>query len=498
MSDEETTPSNDQNQPNSSHEQITPIENALEEETLNTFNIFSHLSNSDDDAQTQNDASQEVGQEHTADPYATTASYASGAYSYSYNKPGEHLDSSNPKDRKHKPRSRGISALVGTTLVATLIASGVGAGVGYEVAKHASDNAAPIIKQATATPLASTSSTQGTPSVTQLLSRVEPAIVDINTTGYITTPSNGFFGNSSPSQFQAAGTGMIISPNGYVLTNNHVIASASSIKVTLYNSKKSYQAKVIGTNPSHDVALLQIQGASNLPTVTLGNSNTMKVGDPVVAIGNALALQGTPTVTEGIISALGRTITAQSDTGARETLYNMIQTDAPINPGNSGGPLLNSAGYVIGMNTAAATGSGSSQSAQGIGFAEPINSVLSIVKQIEAHPNGVSSATSSSHGFLGVGVQNLTPSLASQLGYSTNTSGVLVDNVVANSPAMSAGIQSGDVIQAIGSTKITSISQLVKAIQSRSPGTTVTITWLDPSSGQNSATVTLASAPPGA
>ncbi len=495
MSNEEITPNDSQNEQENTYGDAHSISSNSEEDTLEQFNIFSHLSNPDESSASRADDAREDTSQRV-DPYASTDSYATGAYSYSYTQP-----TSSKLSKKSKKRQRaGISGLIGATLVATVVASTVGAGVGYEVAKHSTDNAAPIIKQVTAAPLASTTSSLGASSVPQLLSKVEPAIVDINTSGYITTPSNGFFGGSTSSQFQAAGTGMIISPNGYVLTNNHVIANATSISVTLFNSKKTYRAKVIGTNPTHDVAVLQIEGASNLPTVTLGNSNTMKVGDPVVAIGNALALQGTPTVTEGIISALGRTITAQSETGATETLNNMIQTDAPINPGNSGGPLLNSSGYVIGMNTAAATGSSSSQSAQGIGFAEPINSVLTIVKQIESHPNGSTAPSSavSSHGFLGVGVQNLTPSLASQLGYSSSTTGALVDNVVANSPAMSAGIQSGDVIQAIGSTQISTISQLVTAIQSKSPGTSVTITWLDPNSGKNSATVTLASTPPGA
>lgn len=459
------------------------------EETMEEFNIFSHL----DQTKGANQDGPNDGVTNaatTSEPFAATAAYAAGAYSYSKTN-----DGGQPHAVKNK-NGRGLRTLAGITLVSTLVASAVGAGVGYEVAKNSTNSQAPVIKQVTATPLASATSSSGTIDVPQLLSQVEPAVVDINTTGYVSTPSNGFFGGYTSSQFQAAGTGMIISPNGYVLTNNHVIANASSITVTLYNSKKTYKARVIGANPTHDVALIQIQGASNLPTVTLGNSNTVKVGDPVVAIGNALALQGTPTVTEGIVSALGRTVQAQNETGATETLYNMIQTDAPINPGNSGGPLLNAQGYVIGMNTAAATGAGGSQSAQGIGFAEPINSVLAIVKQIEAHPNTNTSVAS--HGFLGVGVQNLTASLASQLGYPSSTEGVLVDNVVANSPAMAAGIQSGDVIQSVGSTKVTDINQLVAAIDSKSAGSTVTVTWLDPNTGQNSATVTLAAAPAGA
>lgn len=432
----------------------------------------------------------------TSGNYADSEQFRTGSYSYSY--PSENANTNRPKGAKAKI---GFGTLAAATGLATVIASIISAGVGYEVAKNtASNSQAPVIHQVTASPL-STASTSNAPSISQVLAKVEPAIVDINTTGYLSnSPSAGGFFGGGTSQFKAAGTGMIISSNGYVLTNNHVIANASSISVTLLSNNKSYHATVVGTSPSHDVALIKIQGVTNLPTVTLGNSSLMKVGDPVIAIGNALALQGSPTVTQGIISALGRTITAQSETGATETLHNLIQTDAPINPGNSGGPLLNSSGYVIGMNTAAAAGgTGSQASAQNIGFAEPINSVLSIVKQIEAHPNNnSSSATSSSHGFLGVGVQALTPSLASQLGFSSNTQGVLVDNVIANSPAMTAGLQSGDVIQGIDGHQITSISQLVSDISSKAPGASITVNWLDPSTGKNSATVTLEAAPTGA
>ncbi|MGC8481179.1 MAG: S1C family serine protease, partial [Acidimicrobiales bacterium] len=290
---------------------------------------------------------------------------------------------------------------------------------------------------------------------------------------------------------------MIMTSNGYVVTNNHVIAGASTVNVTLFNSSKSYPARVIGTDPTSDVAVLQIQGVSNLPTVTFGDSSKVKVGDSVIAIGNALGLSGSPTVTEGIISALGRTITAQGDTGTTETLHNLLQTDAPINPGNSGGPLVNASGYVIGMNTAAASGSSGSSSAQNIGFAEPINSVLSIVKSIEAHPTSSigNGATTSGHAFLGVGVQNLTAALAQQLGYSSNQTGVLVDNVVTGSPADQAGITSGDVITGIGGSTVTDLNQLISAIDSHQPGASVQVTWVDPNTGNNSATVTLASSP---
>jgi serine protease Do len=173
------------------------------------------------------------------------------------------------------------------------------------------------------------------------------------------------------------GTGMIITSTGEVITNNHVIADAKSISVKVPGHSGTYSASVVGTDPTDDVALLQLHGISNLPTVTFGNSSHVVVGERVLAIGNALGLGGSPTVTSGIVSALGRTVSASDPvTGLHETLTNMIQTDAPINPGNSGGPLVNMKGHVIGMDTAAATSAGPGNgSAQDIGFAIPVNRI---------------------------------------------------------------------------------------------------------------------------
>lgn len=395
-------------------------------------------------------------------------------------------------ERPHRSVSKGV---IGVAASAVVIAAAVSGGVSYLIARNSSTNSqAPVIKQVTGSETSNTiSSSSG--SITGILNKVEPAIVDVIARG-TTNAGSGFFGGGTQS-FESEGTGMIMTSNGYVVTNNHVIAGASTVNVTLFNSSKSYPARVIGTDPTSDVAVLQIQGVSNLPTVTFGDSSKVKVGDSVIAIGNALGLSGSPTVTEGIISALGRTITAQGDTGTTETLHNLLQTDAPINPGNSGGPLVNASGYVIGMNTAAASGSSGSSSAQNIGFAEPIDSVLSIVKSIEAHPTSSigKGATTSGHAFLGVGVQNLTAALAQQLGYNSNQTGVLVDNVVTGSPADQAGITSGDVITGIGGSTVTDLNQLISAIDSHQPGASVQVTWVDPNTGNNSATVTLASSP---
>lgn len=395
-----------------------------------------------------------------------------------------------PVVARQQPLARPI---VGTVVAAAVIAATVSGGVSYFIAKHTSSasSAPPVIKQVTGRNASANTTAASSTSISGVLTKVEPAVVDITARGVMTT-NNGFFGGGTQA-FTSEGTGMIISPNGYVLTNNHVVAGSTSVSITLFNQNKAYPARVVGTDPTHDVALLQIRGATGLPTVTFGDSASLKVGDSVVAIGNALGLNGTPTVTQGIISALGRAITAQSATGATENLSNLIQTDAPINPGNSGGPLINSSGNVIGMNTAAASGNGGT-AAQNIGFAEPINSVLQIVKSIEAHP-GTGTSSTAGRGYLGVGVQNLTASLASQLGYSSGQTGVLVDNVVGGSPASQAGISSGDVITTVDGQNVTSVSELVQLIQSKSPGSQLSVAWLDPNTGRNNATVTLASTP---
>jgi len=200
-------------------------------------------------------------------------------------------------------------------------------------------------------------------SIPKLVNKVQPSVVSIDVKG---------------SGEEDQGTGMIITSNGLVVTNNHVIAAAvngGTITVTETGTTKSLKATLVGTNPIDDVALIRINKVKNLPTVTFGNSNALVAGDAVVAIGNALGLAaGTPTVTSGIVSALGRTVTAGTSTSS-ETLDNMIQTDAAINPGNSGGPLLDSRGDVIGMNTAVAGTSSDGTSAQNIGFAIPVATI---------------------------------------------------------------------------------------------------------------------------
>jgi putative serine protease PepD len=263
-----------------------------------------------------------------------------------------------------------------------LIGGGVGSGIaiGLGSSGTAADN---VVHVASSTNLTGNQS----PNVASIASKVDPAVVSVTSQVTLDVSGGGLalggFGGNYQEQETLEGTGMIVTSSGEVVTNNHVIDGANSITVNLDGSSKSYTATVIGTDPSADVALLQIHGVSGLPTVTFGNSSNLAVGDPVVAIGNALALGSSPTVTTGIISAENRTITAANDTGGTETLTGMLQTDAPINPGNSGGPLLNSAGQVIGMNTAGAGSTSDGTSSQNIGFSIPSNEIVSLLPSLE-------------------------------------------------------------------------------------------------------------------
>jgi S1-C subfamily serine protease len=289
-------------------------------------------------------------------------------------------------------------------------------------------------------------------SIPKLINKALPSIVSIDVKGQ---------------GEEDQGTGMVITKNGLVVTNNHVIAAAvngGTITVTRTGSTKALPATLIGTNPIDDVALIRINNISGLTPVTFGNSNDLVVGDAVVAIGNALGLAaGTPTVTSGIVSALGRTVTAGSNTSS-ETLDNMIQTDAAINPGNSGGPLLDSSGNVIGMNTAVAGTLPDGTSAQNIGFAIPDATIESLLKQLEAGESVVN------HGaFIGVEITSMTPSLQQEYNF-TVTSGAVVMSVISGTGAAAAGVKQGDVIVGINKTTIGGAQDVASVLSSLRPG----------------------------
>ena len=277
---------------------------------------------------------------------------------------------SRPKVPRRPPRT--TPGWFGVALVAALVGALAGGGL---VAVFTSRSPQTIVREYFPTK----GSKVQVGDVQSILASVLPAVVSIDTSSFRGVGDLG-------SYVQGAGTGMIIKPNGVILTNNHVIEGAQTVTVTLYGQVKQFPAKIIGTDALKDIALVQVEGAGDsLPTVRFGNSNAAQQGDGVLAIGNALALAGGPTVTEGIVSALDRSLTATTDNGTTENLTGLIQTDAPINPGNSGGPLVNSSGQVVAMNTAVATSSQGNAPAQNVGFAIAVDEIRAIVAQILQH-----------------------------------------------------------------------------------------------------------------
>ncbi len=347
-------------------------------------------------------------------------------------------------------------------LVAALVGAVVGALVAGGLVLVLDDDERTVRTAAPDRP-ASTLATSG--DIRSILAKVEPAVVSISTVGF----TSRFF-DVVP---EGAGTGMILTPDGDVLTNAHVVAAARRIQVRLHGGR-TFEATVVGTDASADIALLRLQGASGLPVVEVGRSADLQVGDAVVAIGNALALPGGPTVTTGIVSALDRTI---GDPGQR--LEHLIQTDAAINPGNSGGPLVNVNGQVVGMNTAVIQRT-AGREAQNIGFAIASDTFMPVVEDLRR--GGVQARP---RAFLGVTTATL-----------QRNSGAVVLEVAPGSPADQAGLRPDDVIVRIGSDRVASSDDLAAAVRSRDPGDRVEITWVRGGS-QQSATVTLAQRPGG-
>jgi Do/DeqQ family serine protease len=306
--------------------------------------------------------------------------------------------------------------------------------------------------------------------VTVAVDRVGPAVVRIDSSRTVKTRRPAmlddpffrrFFGENfeMPSQRveQGVGSGFIIDSNGVLLTNAHVVAGADSVEVTLKDGR-TLKGKVLGTDPVTDVAAVRIE-ATNLPTVTLGNSEQLRPGEWAIAIGNPLGLDNT--VTAGIISATGR---SSSEAGVPDKRVNFIQTDAAINPGNSGGPLLNQRGEVVGMNTAIIGG------AQGLGFAIPISTARRIADQLVAKGKV-------DHPFLGIQMATITPTLKDKINKDPNANitiqesqGVLVVRVIRNSPAATSGLRAGDVITKVNSQVVTKADQVQSAVERSSVG----------------------------
>jgi len=288
-------------------------------------------------------------------------------------------------------------------------------------------------------------------------------------------------------QAAAAGTGIVLTSNGFVLTNNHVIEGETSMHAVDIANGKTYQADVVGYDRTRDVAVIKLVGASGLPVASIGNSASVAVGDSVVGLGNAGGIGGTPSSAPGQVTALGQSISAQdAGNGTTEKLSNLIQTNAAIQPGDSGGALINSSGQVIGMDTAASTGF-SFQTQGNEGFAIPINEAMSVAKQIRA---GQASATVHIGATAFLGVEVSTSSAASP------TSGAVVAGVIANGTAAAAGIVANDVITSLNGSTVTSPASLTNLISQLRPGDKVTLGWTTSAGQSETASVTLASGPP--
>ncbi len=360
-------------------------------------------------------------------------------------------------------RPRALPRILAALMV--LAAVGVGVGIGY-AAFHATP---PVkISPPSSTPSAAPT-TPISPRVAAVAAKVDPGLVDVDTT-------------LSYQAASGAGTGMVATPSGEVLTNNHVIEGETSLHVTDIGNKKTYTATVLGYDVTADVAVLQITGASHLRTVSFASAPA-KVGQAVVAIGNAGGKGGTPSAVSGTVTKLGQTITAQDALSGRvEHLTGMIETDAPIQAGDSGGPLVDAAGQVIGMDTAGGSHFAFAQETTQ-GFAIPITTVKAIGSQIVS-----GKASSSVHvgptAFLGVEVTNV------------GTTGAVILDVLPGTSATAIGLAPGDTIVSFDGRRVRSPTTLSDVLEVESPGATIPIGWQNRIGQTFTTTVTLRSGPP--
>ena len=342
--------------------------------------------------------------------------------------------------------------LLGAIAATALLAGAGGAAVGVAITRNDTSTAAPA-SQPTVTAAGSASEAPRAPQLldtTSIVARTTPSVVSIR----VTSTGTDVFQQQITQE--GTGTGFVASADGLIYTNAHVVADADTVRVTLADGTTK-DGKVIGVASTVDLAVVKIDAGGLVP-LPIGSSANMKVGDPVVAVGNALALTGGPTATLGIVSALNRSI----DTNNGEHLSRLIQTDAAINPGNSGGPLLNAAGEVIGINTAGAS------NAENVGFAIALDTAKPILEQLSQGKTPV-------RAFLGVQTQTVDRAAADQLNLSVQA-GAYVAAVTADSGADLAGLQVGDVITKVDGVQIASSGDLGTELVSRKPGDSVTLT----------------------
>ena len=384
-------------------------------------------------------------------------------------------------------RGRTMLGLAATAVVAAGV--GAGAAVGLSNGGGSGANA--------------TSTSKEVLSTSQIASKVDPAIVDVKST-------LGYQGAYS------LGTGIVLTSDGVILTNNHVINGATSISVTDIGNSKTYKATVVGYDESRDIAVLKLSGASGLTTASTGDSSSLNVGDNVVALGNAGGVGGTPAVAAGSVTALNQSITASDESsGSSEQLTGLIETNADIQSGDSGGPLVNSHGQVIGIDTAASSsyqfggnggnsgfggfgnggfgsqGSGSSGSSNADGgsatqgFAIPINTALTVAKQIE-DGQGSSTVHIGATAFLGVEIATTQQS---------QYQGVLIAGTQEGTPAAQAGLGQDDTVTALDGKSVSSGTDIQDILIGHHPGDKVSIAWTDASGQSHTATITLGTGP---
>ncbi|WP_410674924.1 S1C family serine protease [Amycolatopsis sp. cmx-4-68] len=369
------------------------------------------------------------------------------------------------------PRRRPLRALT-VAVVAVALAVVAGLGIGHLISANSPTASGNQNFGFSGQPSASSA----TLDADAMAAKVNPAIVNINT-------ELGLQGAA------AAGTGIVLTADGEVLTNNHVVAGATSIKVTSIGTGDTYQAHVLGYDRSEDIAVIQLEDASELPTASLGDSSTVRIGDQILGLGNAGGRGGDPVPAPGTVTALDQSITASDESsGSSEQLTGLIQVRANIESGDSGGPLVNANAQVIGVDTAASTGyqlNGRRSGGAGQGFAIPVNQAVDIAHRIVA-----GTASDKIHigktAFIGVSVAN-----------APNGGGAQVREVVSRGPAKQAGLAAGDVITAIDGKRIDSATTLTNVMDTHHPGDKLTLTVSDASGAQQQLQVTAAEGPVG-
>lgn len=384
--------------------------------------------------------------------------------------------------------TRSVSVRPKVAAVALALALGIG-GLGLAAAEHAFANNPPASLK-----LADSNEGPSRTGFAPIVKKVLPTVVNISSTKVVKAQADSegqmpdddlfrqFFGGSMrgtpgmprEQRERGLGSGVIVSPEGYILTNNHVVDGATDVKVTLSDNRE-YKARVVGADPKTDIAVLKID-AANLPAIVIGDSSKIQIGDYALAVGNPFGVG--KTVTMGIVSATGRT-----NLGI-EAYEDFIQTDAPINPGNSGGALINDRGELVGINTAII--SHGSEGNQGIGFAVPVNLARTVMDEILK--NG-----KVTRAYLGILPQDVTPAIAKAFGVKEFT-GALVGDVTANSPAQKSGLQNGDIILELNGKPVTDANQLRMSISMMTPGASVNLKVLRNGAGRDF-TVTLGELP---